>query len=46
MKEYSRSVCIFDIDSISGAYKQFSPMQKDIYQPTNSAVGGKEGASF
>jgi hypothetical protein len=30
MKEYSRSVVIFDIDSIAGVSKQFSSMSKEI----------------
>jgi hypothetical protein len=46
MKEYKKSVCIFDIDSIAGVSKQFSSMKKDISQPTNSAIEDNEGASF
>ena len=38
MKEYGKSVVIFDIDSIAGLTKQFSSFKKDISYPTNSAV--------
>jgi hypothetical protein len=30
MKEYSKSVVIFDIDSIAGVTKQYSSMKKEI----------------
>jgi hypothetical protein len=46
MKEYSKSVVIFDIDSIAGVTKQFSSMNKEISQPTNFAIEDNEGASF
>jgi hypothetical protein len=46
MKEYSKSVVIFDIDSIAGVTKQFSSMNKEISQPTNFAIEDSEGASF
>ena len=46
MKEYSKSVVIFDIDSIAGVSKQFSSMQREISQPTTSAIEDNEGASF
>ena len=46
MKEYDKSVVIFDIDSIAGVTKQFTSMKKDISQPTISAVEDNEGASF
>jgi hypothetical protein len=46
MKEYSKSVVIFDIDSIAGVSKQYSSMKKDISQPINSAIEDSEGASF
>lgn len=46
MKEYPKSVVIFDIDSIAGLTKEYSTMKKDISQPTNTAIEDNEGASF
>jgi hypothetical protein len=46
MKEYPKSVVIFDIDSIAGVTKEYSTMKKDISQATNTAIEDNEGASF
>ena len=46
MKQYDRSVVIFDIDSIAGVTKEFSSIKKDVSQATNSAVEDGEGSTF
>ena len=46
MKQYDRSVVIFDIDSIAGVTKEFSSIKKDVSQATNSAVEDGEGSTY
>ena len=46
MKQYDKSVVIFDIDSIAGVTKEYSSIKKDVAQAVNCAVEDAEGASF
>ena len=46
VKQYDRSVVIFDIDSIAGVTKEFSSIKKDVSQATNSAVEDGEGSTY
>ena len=43
MKQYDRSVIIFDIDSIAGVAKEYSSIKKDVAQAVYCTV---EGASL
>ena len=38
MKKYDRSVLVFDLDSISGVYKEHGDMQEDLRSATMAAV--------
>ena len=46
MKQYDRSVVIFDIDSIAGVTKEYSSIKKDVSQAVNAAVEDGEGSTF